>query len=49
VRSTGSSKTGGSREEIESVAAVYEIDKYVTYMETQYIDKQEILKEKFAI
>lgn len=37
------------REEIEMVAAIYEIDKYVTYLETNYIDKQEILRQKFNI
>jgi DNA-binding transcriptional regulator PaaX len=37
------------RKEIESVGAVYEIDEYITYLETNFIDKQEILREKFKI
>ncbi|HET7673024.1 MAG TPA: hypothetical protein VFK11_00735 [Candidatus Saccharimonadales bacterium] len=37
------------RKEIETITATYEIDKYVTYLETNYIDKQEILKEKFDL
>lgn len=37
------------RQEIETISAVYEIDKYVTYLETWHIDKQGVLKEKFKI
>ncbi len=35
-------------EEIEAVALRYQLTSYITYIETSYIDKPEILKNRFA-
>ncbi len=37
------------REEIEQVASYYEIDRYVTFIETNYIDKQDLLIKQFKV
>lgn len=37
------------RAEIEQIAAHHEIDQYVTYLETSYIDKQELLIKQFKL
>lgn len=37
------------RAEVEFVCAQYEVDKYVTYIETGFVDKQEKLQELFDI
>lgn len=35
------------RKEIEIIASNYKIDQYITYIETSFIDKQNVLKNKF--
>jgi DNA-binding transcriptional regulator PaaX len=35
------------RDEVEAVCLSYGIDKYVSYIETSYIDKQKLLEKKF--
>lgn len=37
------------KNEIESIGAVYEIDRYITYLESEYIAGQDILIKKFKI
>lgn len=36
------------REQLQSVAVTYELEKYVTYMETNYIDAEDKLIERFT-
>ncbi len=37
------------RKEIERVALHYQVNKYVTYVEIQYIDNENLLKKKFGL
>jgi hypothetical protein len=37
------------RQEVEQLSVVLEVDKFVTYIETSYIDKQALLERKFNL
>lgn len=37
------------RQEIETVCTQYQVDEYITYIETSYIDKQQKLKKLFKV